>query len=408
MGNVRAGALVIGAGQAGARAARAMRMADFDGPIRIIGAEPHFPYERPLLSKALLQDPDGPLPWVLAEDQYRELAIELIVGVPVTEIDRSQRTLRLANETLLPYDTLLIATGSVLRPIELGHFPTERIFSLRTLEDSRAIAARLGNGIRVAVVGGGFVGLETAATMRKRGCEVVVVELADRLLPRLACTEASELVLRHHRTSGIDVRLGTRVVGGGEGFLELDNGDRIAADMVVAGVGVRPNTDLAEAAGLVVDDGIVVDAHCRTSDPAIYAAGDVTRQYNPLLGRAVRLESWHNANVQAEIAGRAMAGLFDTPAEVPWVWSDQGSLNLQMAGFPDQVDQVVIRGDPLGEDGISVFQLNRGQLVGGLTANRGKDMAIIRRLLAAGGALDQDARMLADESVPLRKFQQGR
>jgi NADPH-dependent 2,4-dienoyl-CoA reductase/sulfur reductase-like enzyme/flavodoxin len=391
-------AVIVGGGQAGARAANAMRAAGFDGSIRIFGAEPHLPYERPLLSKALLKNPLTPIPFVFDSDFYASQDIEVETDCLVAAIDRDTKTIRLARGDQIPYDVLLLATGSRLRPLVIDGFPSERILSLRTLDDSRDIERRLAGQPAVAVVGGGFIGLEVAATMAERGCRVTVIELADRLLPRMGCPEASRMVLDHHRAAGLDIRLGTRVRNGGDGYLDLGDGSRIDAAFVIAGVGVVPNAQLAEAAGLDVDDGILVDEFARTSDPSIYAAGDVTRHYNPLFGRQVRLESWQNANLQAEAAGRAMAGAPSSYAEVPWLWSDQGTLNLQIAGAPVEVDRAILRGDPDSEGGISILQFHHGRLVGGLTLNRGKDMPLIRRMLASGVS-EEDLNQVADEST---------
>lgn len=403
MGMADGVAVIVGAGQAGARAAKAMRDARFEGSIRLFGAEAHLPYERPLLSKALLQDSAALVPFVFDANAYVEQGIEVVTDCTVESIDRARRSVHVSRGEDVHYDHLLIATGSRLRPLVIQGYPAERILSLRTLDDSRAIEQRLGARPAVAVIGGGFIGLEVAATMAGRGCQVTVVEMADRLLPRLGCAQASELVRDHHMRAGIDIRLGTHVLGGGTAHLDLSDGTRINADFVVVGVGVQPETRLAEAAGLDVSDGILVDEFGRTSDPSIYAAGDVTRHFNPLLGRHVRLESWQNANLQAEAAGRSMAGLPSAYAEVPWLWSDQGSLNLQMAGAPDAVDHVVVRGEPSGAEGLLVFQFHEGRLVGGLAINRGKEMPWIRRMLASG-TLALAPEMLADVGIPLRQF----
>lgn len=395
--------VIVGAGQAGARVAKAMRDAGYTGTIRLLGAEAHLPYERPLLSKAFLKDPATPVPFVLPPAAYQELDIDLRTNCEVDAIDRVSRTVRARDGEIFSYDRLVLATGSCLRPLVISGYPAHKILNLRTLDDSFAIERMLGGHPSVAIVGGGFIGLEVAATLAARGCAVSVIELGDRLLPRLACPEASEMVLEHHRASGTDVRLARRVTRGGEDWLELDDGSRVQADFVVAGIGVLPNTALAEAAGLDVSDGLVVDEFGRTSDPAIYGAGDVTRHFNPLLGRFLRLESWQNANLQAEAAGRAIAGVLSPYSEIPWLWSDHGTLNLQMAGSPERVDRVIVRRGPEQEDGISVFQLCDDAVVGGLTINRGKDMTLIRRMLAAGG-LSESPELLADANVPLRRF----
>lgn len=395
-------AVIVGAGQAGARAAKAMRDAGFEGRIRMFGAEAHPPYERPLLSKSLLQSAATTIPFMFAAEAYDEMAIEFLPNMRVTAIDRGRKSVALHDGSSAQYDKLLIATGSLARPLAIPGYPQERILSLRTLDDCAAIRDRLASRPPVAVVGGGFIGLEVAATMAGQGCSVVVLEAADHLLPRLGCRAASDMVLAHHRAAGIDVRLSARVTGGGSDHILLADGCQVEAAFVVAGIGIVPATELAEAAGLEVADGILVDAFGQSSDPSIFAAGDVTRHFNPRLGRHIRLESWQNANLQAETAGRAMAGERVPHDAVPWLWSDQGSLNLQMAGAPDAVDRSIIRGRPGSEEGITVFQFSGDTLVGGLTVNRGKEMPLVRRMLSEGffGAPDS----LADDATPLRKI----
>lgn len=399
-----ANVIIVGGGQAGARAAQAMRLAGFAGSIRIIGDEQHLPYERPQLSKAFLLDPNTAVPFALRAEVYAELKLEVTTGARVEAIDRADRTVTLTDGSQYRYDQLLLATGSKLRFVTLGDYPQADILGLRTIDDARAIAARVTDPAQpVVIVGGGFIGLEVAASLAQRGCKVTVLEAADRLLPRLGCPEVSALVLDHHRATGIDIRLGSTVIGGSPGRLALSDGTSIDAAFVVMGIGVSPNTDLAAAAGLAIDDGIVVDASGRTADPLIFAVGDATRHYNAALGRHVRLESWENANLQAEAVGRTMAGFPQEHDAIPWLWSDQGKLNLQMAGAPASIDRTVIRRSADAEDGVSVLQLHENRLVGGLTFNRGKDMTLIRRLIAAGTRIEEiDA--LADDAVPLRSF----
>lgn len=397
------GVIVIGAGQAGGRAAKAMRSAGFAGPITIFGDEPHLPYERPVLSKGALMTAETVPPQVLDDAECAALDIAVRTGSPVAAIDRGAREVVLADGTRTGYERLLIATGGKVRRLSIAGIAPEAIFYLRTIDDALRLRARLTGRPNVVVAGGGFIGLEVAASAAKLGCRVTVVETADRLLPRLGCPEVSDFVLAHHRAAGIDIRLDVGVASGGPGMLTLADGSELAADLIVAGIGVAPDTVLAEAAGLACDDGVLVDEYGRTSDPAIFAAGDVTRHHHPLLGRRIRLESWQNANVQGEAAGRTIAGVPTVAAEIPWLWSDQGDLNLQMAGAPETIDATVIRRGESAADGIAVFQLAQGRLVGGVTLDRGKDMVFIRRMLAQG-ALYPDPAALADPAVPLRRL----
>ena len=369
----------------------------------MIGAEPHAPYERPMLSKALLLSADTPVPFVFPPQVYADLDIELRTGCAAVAIDRSAKAVTLADGSALSYDGLMLATGGRLRRLAIAGVPAEAILYLRDLDECRVLEAKLRERPSLAVIGGGFIGLEVAASAAVLGCRVTVIEAADRLLPRLGSPEASAAVLAHHRALGIDIRLNASVSHGDGNSLVLLDGSAVAATVIVAGIGVMPETALAEAAGLAVDDGVLVDEYGATSDPLVFAAGDVTRHYHPLLGRRIRLESWQNANMQAEAAGRAMAGVRTPYQEIPWLWSDQGDLNLQMAGAPAAVDRTVVRGQPDGPDGASIFQFDGERLVGAVTLNRGKDMTMIRRLLGQD-ALALPAEQLADETVPLRGF----
>ena len=399
--------LVIGAGQAAARAAKAMRSAGFEGAITILGAEPHAPYERPMLSKALLLAPTTPVPFVYPPQTYTELDIDLRTGCAAVAIDRCARTVSLADGSTVPYDGLMIATGGRLRRLSIPGVPSEAILYLRDLDECRVLEAKLRKVPSLVVIGGGFIGLEVAASAAMLGCRVRVIEAADRLLPRLGSPEASAAVLAHHRALGVDIRLNASVSRGEDGVLFLNDGATVDAQVIVAGIGVMPETALAQEAGLAVEDGVLVDEFGMTSDPLIFAAGDVTRHYHPLLGRRIRLESWQNANMQAEAAGRAMAGVRTPYQEIPWLWSDQGDLNLQMAGAPAAVDRTVVRGRPEGPEGASIFQFDGQRLVGAVTLNRGKDMTMIRRLLGQH-TLARPIEQLADETVPLRGFMPAR
>jgi NADPH-dependent 2,4-dienoyl-CoA reductase/sulfur reductase-like enzyme len=394
-------AVIVGAGHAGGRAVKVLREAGFKGSVTLIGAEPHLPYERPPLSKEFLQVPGARQSWVLEQDYVHQQDIQVRLGCSVTSIDRGRQVVILDDASEVAYDRLLLATGANVRQLSIPGYPTAHIHYLRTIADAQALERRLAPGQRVAIIGGGFIGLEVAASARARGCEVVVLEAADRLLPRLGSAEASEHVLRHHVRCGIDVRLCARLAGSDGRRLQLSDGGVLDTDLLVAGIGVSPNIELASRAQLATDDGIVTDEHGRTSDPNIFAAGDVTRQWNPALGRRVRLESWQNANLQAEAAARSMMGLPPARCEPPWVWSDQGSLNLQVAGAPAEIDRTIVRHDD-ADGSTSIFQFLGERLVGGITLNRAKEMALIRRVLTDPTS-SFDPSMLADASIPLRR-----
>jgi NADPH-dependent 2,4-dienoyl-CoA reductase/sulfur reductase-like enzyme len=397
----RFSAVIVGAGHAGGRAVKVLREAGFKGTVTLIGAEPHLPYERPPLSKEFLQVPGARQSWVLEPDYVHQQDIQVRLGCSVVSIDPGRQVVTLDDASEVAYDRLLLATGASVRQLSIPGYPAAHIHYLRTIADAQALERRLAPERRVAIIGGGFIGLEVAASARARGCEVVVLEAADRLLPRLGSAEASEHVLWHHDRCGIDVRLGARLAGSDGRRLRLSDGGVLDTDLVVAGIGVSPNIELASRAQLATDDGIITDEYGRTSDPNIFAAGDVTRQWHPALGRRVRLESWQNANLQAEAAARSMMGLPPMRCEPPWVWSDQGSLNLQVAGAPAEIDRTIVRRDDV-DGSKSIFQFFGERLVGGITLNRAKEMALIRRVLTDLTS-SFDASMLADASIALRR-----
>ncbi len=395
--------VIVGAGHAGGRAAEAMRALGFEGRILLIGDEPHLPYERPPLSKEALQGkPEFAAPMRPA-DFWAEKDIECRLGTRATGIDPAAKTVTLDDGSVETYDKLLLTTGGAVRTLDVPGADLGNVFTLRTLDDSRAIDAALTPDARVVVIGGGFIGLETAASARLRGCAVTVIELADRLMARAVLPEISATFLELHRARGVDVRLKTGVARlDGDRAVEsvvTSDGKTLPADIVVVGVGIVPDTALADAAGLDVDDGIVVDEFCRTSAPDIYAAGDVTSHFSPVYGRHVRLESWQNAQNQAIAAARVMCGEDTAHAEVPWMWSDQFDAKLEVAGLPERWDSVVARGDPAGA-AYMLFQMDRARPVGVMSVNQPRDMRFARRLLQA--EKEVDAAALADTGVSMR------
>jgi NADPH-dependent 2,4-dienoyl-CoA reductase/sulfur reductase-like enzyme len=397
--------VVIGAGHAGGRAAEAMRALGFSGHILLIGDEPHLPYERPPLSKELLQGKPEMFQLMRPEAFWREKQIECRLGVRATAIDPAARTVTLADGTREPYDKLLLTTGGAVRRLAVPGADLGNVRYLRTLDDSRAIDAALAPGRKVVVIGGGFIGLEVAASARLRGCEVTVIELADRLMARGTLPEISATFLALHRERGVDVRLNTGVARlEGAGAVErvvTSGGEAIAADLVVVGVGIVPDTALAETAGIRCANGIVVDEFCRTSAPDIFAAGDVTSHFNPIYGRHIRLESWQNAQNQAIAAARVMCGQETPYAELPWMWSDQFDAKLEIAGIPERWSEVVFRGDITGRD-FMIFLLEAGRVVGAMSVNQPRDMRFARRLLQTGKTIDAAA--LADPAVSMREL----
>ena len=398
--------IVVGAGHAGGRAVEAMRMAGFEGEIVLVGAEPHLPYERPPLSKEVLQArPDYTFPYIRPQEYYEEQNIELRLGVAAASIDAAGKTINLVDGESLAYDKLLLTTGGSVRKLAIPGAEAAGVHYLRTLEDSAAIEGALSDGKNVVVIGGGFIGLEVAASARQRGCNVTVLEIADRLMGRGVPPAVSDYFLDLHRSNGIDVRLNTGVEKI-EGDVHATGvvtsaGETLPADLVVIGVGIIPESGLAEQAGLKVDNGIVVDEFCRTSDASIFAAGDVTNHYNSFVGRHIRLEAWQCAQNMAIAAAKIMCGDDTAYAEVPWMWSDQFDTNLQVAGMPESWDTIVARGEATSGNFIG-FVLQEGKISGAISVNQPRDLRLARRMMDAGKSYT--AEELADESISMREL----
>ncbi|WP_175717347.1 anthranilate 1,2-dioxygenase system ferredoxin--NAD(+) reductase [Burkholderia anthina] len=399
--------VIVGAGHAARRTAEALRARDADARIVMIGAERELPYDRPALSKdALLGDGGEQRAFVRDAAWYDAERIELRLGTRVEAMDRAAQRVQLDDGATLPYARLVLATGSRVRafggPIDAGVVP----HYVRTVADARALRAQLAPGRRVAVLGGGFIGLEVAAAARQLGCEVTVIDPAARLLQRALPEVVGAYARRLHDARGVSFRMATlpralRRAAGGGAIVETDRGD-VQADIVVVGIGVVPNVELAQAAGLDVDNGIRVDAGCRTADRAIFAAGEVTMHFNPLLGRHVRIESWQVAENQPAVAAANLLGADETYAELPWLWSDQYDCNLQMLGLFGSERTIVVRGDPASGP-FTVFGLgDDGKIVAVAAANLGRDIGASRRLIAAGAV--PDPVKLADPAVNLKTF----
>ncbi|KVL47919.1 pyridine nucleotide-disulfide oxidoreductase [Burkholderia territorii] len=399
--------VIVGAGHAARRTAEALRARDADARIVMIGAERELPYDRPALSKdALLGDGGEQRAFIRDAAWYDAQRIELRLGTRVDAIERDAQRVRLDDGATLPYAGLVLATGSRVRtfggPVDEGVVP----HYVRTVADARALRAQLAPGRRVAVLGGGFIGLEVAAAARQLGCDVTVIDPAARLLQRALPEVVGAYARQLHDGRGVIFRMATlpraiRRGPGGGAIVETDRGD-VPADVVVVGIGVVPNVELAQAAGLEVDNGIRVDAGCRTDDRAIFAAGEVTMHFNPLLGRHVRIESWQVAENQPAVAAANLLGADETYAELPWLWSDQYDCNLQMLGLFGGERTIVVRGDPASGP-FTVFGLDvDGKIAAVAAANLGRDIGASRRLIAAGAV--PDPAKLADPAVNLKTF----
>lgn len=354
------GIVIIGAGEAGGRTALQIGENGFDGPITLVGDEAHLPYERPPLSKQALTDAEVMAPRVIVPpDTLKTANITFLSSARATSVDRETRTVMLAGGTELAYDKLVLATGSSPRRLSMAEGSTHCLY-LRTHDEALEIRARLERGGHVVIIGGGFIGLEIAASARKRGCAVTIVEAQPRLLMRGVPAEIAEVVRREHEAHGARVLLGMGLRSiadvGTQARVELADGSELVADLVVIGIGAAPNTALAEAAGLAVENGICVDRHLRTSDPSIFAVGDCASFPAELFGdRRIRLESWRSTHDHARVAAANLIGGKAVIDAVPWFWSDQHALGLQVAGLADEGTSLVRR--DLGNGAFILFSL---------------------------------------------------
>lgn len=394
--------IIIGAGQAGAWAAVGMRQAGFAGRIILIGDEPVQPYERPPLSKAVLTAAEEPPPtYFHPKERYAELTIELLLSTRVEAIEPDSARIRLQDGRSFGYDKLLIATGGRARRLTIPG--AEHALYLRTLEEARTIRAALRRAGRITCIGAGVIGLETAASAATRGATVTVLEALTAPMGRCVSPEGARFVERLHRAAGVVLRFGETVQAietAGDGYRVLcGDGTAVEADLVLAGVGMERNVELAGEAGVALDGGIVVDAGGRTSTPGIYAAGDVAAFFHPHYGRRIRLESWRHAQNHGIAVGRAMAGDATPYDEIPWFWTDQHGVNLQVAGLAADAARTLVRSDQarsfsavhLGED---------GTIIAVTAAANARDIRAGTALIKARAR--PDPARLADPSTPLQ------
>lgn len=379
--------VIVGAGQAGGSCAVELRKRGHQGQVVLVGDEPYVPYKRPPLSKTYLAG-EATLDslYVLHPPKLEEAGIECRCGARVTGIDRKQKTVALDNGETLAYDKLVLATGGSARPLNIPGADLPEVFLLRTIADVDQIKTYCQPGRRVAIVGGGFIGLEAAAVTSKLGLQVTVLEGLPRVLSRVTSPEVSSFYEAAHREAGVDLRTGVAVTAfeRGKNGIEvvLGDEDRVEADFVIIGIGLIPHTELAAEAGLTVGNGIVVDEFTRTSDPDIFAVGDCSNHPNALTGGNIRLESVQNAMEQGRAAAHNLSGEAAPYQTVPWFWSDQYDLKLQMAGLSAGHDDHVLRGDPAARS-FSVFYLREGRLIASDSINRPKDFMMAKRLVAA-------------------------
>jgi len=399
--------IIIGAGQAAAQAVQSLRAEGFDGPIRLFGDEAYAPYQRPPLSKKFLAGEIGyDRVELKAPDYYSSVSVTTHFATRVTEIDRRNKRILTGDGQEFPYGKLLIATGSRVREINVPGFDLEGVHYLRNIDDVTSIQAHFKPGARMVVVGGGYIGLEVAAVAVKRGIDVTVLETADRVMARVVDPIVSQFYQRVHAEEGVRIETGVTVAGfEGKDKVEAvvsGEGGRYDCDIVVVGIGILPNTELAAEAGLHVENGIAVDEFCRTSDPDICAAGDCTSHPNGIYGQKLRLESVHNAIEQGKTAAATLAGKEKPYSQVPWFWSDQYDLKLQIAGLSTGYTQAVVRGDPAAGRSFAVFYLKDGVLIAVDAINRAPEFMMAKMLTAKKAVLDPTR--IADESIAVKEL----
>ena len=391
--------VVIGGGQAAGWVLKTLRKEAFAGRLVMIADETHLPYERPPLSKAVLSgEADIDTVRIVDPEAFASLNVEAWQPDRATSIDRATRTVHTVQGRSIQYDRLVIATGGAARRLPASLVNSAHVTYLRTLDDAVSLGARLRASQRVLVVGGGWIGLEVAATARKLGVAATVIEGLDRLCARSVPPAVSDFLLDLHRANGVDVRLGARLVSLADHpddasrlRATFEDGSTIDADFAVAGIGLAPHTQIAQEAGIEVNDGIVVDTFGQTSDPLIFACGDVANHPSAWLKRRVRLESWANAQNQAIAVGKAALGKREAYAEIPWFWSDQFDVNLQILGDIAPDAQPVVRGD-LAARRATLFFVEAGEtgtaIRGVIAINNARDLKLARKWMSQGKTID--------------------
>jgi 3-phenylpropionate/trans-cinnamate dioxygenase ferredoxin reductase subunit len=396
--------VVVGGGLAGAKSVEALRERGFEGRLVLIGAEPHLPYERPPLSKEYLKTGENLADaFVHDQDWYAAHDADVRIGARVTAVDRDATEVVIESGERLAYDRLLLATGSSPRHLSIPGADLGGVLTLRTIEDSDRIRALMRPGTRFIFVGGGWIGLEVASAAREAGADVTVLEALDLPLVRVLGPRVAQVFADLHREHGVDLRTGVEVAAiegeaGAASGVRLKDGSVVAADTVVVGIGAAPNVELAEAAGLEVDNGVTADAVGRTSDPDIFAVGDVANVEHPFLGQRLRVEHWANALNQPQVVVAAMLDQDGPEPELPYFYTDQYDLGMEYHGLGRPEDDVVVRGDLAGREFIA-FWLRDGRVVAGMNVNVWDVGDPVKALIRSRAEVDPDR--LGDPDVPL-------
>ena len=396
-----AGMVIIGCGQAGGQAAASLRQEKYEGPITMIGQEPYIPYQRPPLSKQYLSGEQEKEKLNLRQESfYSEKEINLMLETSVLSLDPHKKELQLIKGETVTYDKLLVATGGRPRKLEVDGHTLKGIHYLRNIDDVDAIKTQMSTSQNLVIVGGGYIGLEVASVAIKRGLTVSVLEMESRILERVTTEEMSAFYHQLHTDEGVNILTSTQAKAfkGSETVESVVCGDHeIPADLVIVGIGILPNTEMAEAAGLETNNGLVVDEHCRTSNEHIFAAGDCTNHPNPILNRRLRLESVPNAMEQGRVAASNMLGGSKSYASMPWFWSDQYEHKLQMVGFSKDSDQSVVRGD-MESKSFTVFYLKDDSIIAADSVNNPKEFMASKQLVGKKPSTEA----LADTSIELK------
>ena len=396
--------VIAGAGHAAGQVVATLRQQNFEGQILLVGDESYLPYQRPPLSKGFLAGKmSAERLHLKADNFYDDQQIEVKLQTRITAIDRENKTLKIEDGEDITYDKLVLALGSRARELPVEGAKLKSVYYLRSIEDVERIRPEMDVGRRLVIIGAGYIGLEAAAVARSLGLDVTVIEMADRVMSRVVSPEISDFYQIEHTSKGVKLRLSTDVsaLRGKKRVkrVEITGGEEIRADFVIVAVGILPNTELAEQAGLEVRDGIFVDDQCMTSDKDIYAVGDCTSHPNDIYGRRLRLESVHNAVEQAKTAANNLCGIETHYSQVPWFWSDQYDLKLQIAGLSEGYDDVVIRGNP-ADRSFACLYLKDNRLIAVDAVNAPKDFVQSKALIAAHTVLPADK--LADSATSLK------
>lgn len=400
MGNI----VIIGAGQAAGQCIMSLKKIGNENPIVLIGEESHPPYQRPPLSKSYLEGKVG-LERVYLKDKefYEENGVEFLANTLVTKIDRENKKILTSNKKEISYEKLVISTGSRVRKIDIGEKDLNNVFYLRTIDDVNSLKESMKDSKNISIIGAGYIGLEVAAVANSLGMNVSVYEMADRSMNRTVDPEISYYFENLHREKGVAFYFSSQIKAfNGEGSIssiEIEDGTQIDTDILVIGVGILPNQELAEESGLDCDNGIIVDNRGRTSDPSIFSSGDCTNHPNKFLNKRIRLESVQNALEQSKVVASNLVGIDKTYEEIPWFWSDQYDQKLQIVGMPDQHDEIVRRNS---EVGFSLFYLKESTIISVTTVNNPREFLICKKLVEKKVKISSD--ILKDESKDLNEL----